>query len=166
MKARTRVGRQELNTAPGRLIHVPNVVLVTLLFALLTGCGGAGTEWDDPWFDSNGHAAPEGVITSYRGPEHCDWESSVFLIVGWPLGTSTRTSERMYVRDPDGLFTKYLSSEFRDDVDLPPQAHFTGYSRNGAQLWLDSSGADEYVFVVRGDEVERWPRAKQLIACA
>jgi hypothetical protein len=72
----------------------------------------------------------------------------------------------LYVRDPEGLFTKYLSSEFRGDVDLPRQAHSTGYSRGDAQLWLDSSGADEYVFVVRGDEVERWPRAKQLIACA
>ena len=136
---------------------------MALLIGLVMGCG---TDWEDDWVDSQGRIAPEGVVTSYPGPEHCDWESSVFLIVRWPLGSEGSPGRRMYVRDPEGLFTDYLSSEFLDDAELPAEARFSGYRRDEAELWLDPSEIDNHVFIVRGDDVERWPRSTEFIACA
>lgn len=125
-------------------------------------------DWDGAWVDAQGRTAPENVIVSYRGPEHCDWQSAVFLSVGWPLGTArpTSTGTRLYVRDAEGLFPELLLSSFEDDAELPRAARFTGYRRHGAELWISSTDVDRRVYVVRGDDVESWPRAARVFACA
>lgn len=79
------------------------------------------------------------------GPEHCRWESAVFLHVAWPLGSPQSTlgdgDSRTYLRDP-------------------------GYASKDVALWLGPDEGGEYVYLVRGEAVERWPRATDLPGCA
>ena len=125
-------------------------------------------DWNGDWTNSRGEEVADSVLATYRGAEHCDWQSAVFLSVGWPLGRShtTDAGERLYVRDPDGLFPELLLAAFDEDSKLPRDARFTGYRRGDAELWLSPSQADRAIFVVQGDDVERWPRARKVFACA
>jgi hypothetical protein len=138
---------------------------VAVVAVFTAGCGG--TDWSDEWTDSRGNEVPDSVLVTYRGAEHCDWQSAVFLETGWPLGTRhvTGAGARMFVRDPDGLFSDQLLAEFDDNAELPRDARSTGYRRGDVELWLSPSEADRALFVVRA-EVERWPRARERFGCA
>ena len=78
------------------------------------------------------------TLASYPGPEHCDWESVTFLEVAFSL---TR----------------------------PEDAVATGFRSGDAELWVSPADADGdtygAVYVV-DDDVERWPRTREEIACA
>jgi hypothetical protein len=130
------------------------------------GCGG--TDWGGHWTDGRGEEVPDSVLVTYRGAEHCDWQSAVFLITGWPLGTqhATAAGARMYVRDPEGLFPDLLLATFDAETELPHEARFTGYRRGDAELWISPAEAGRAIFIVRGDDAERWPRARRVFACA
>lgn len=90
------------------------------------------------------------------------------MTMGWPLGTVPRNDlvARQYIRDPDNRFSKLTMAEFEDDVALPSDAFDTGYRYGSDELWVSIKSVDRMVFVLRGDRVERWPRARELIACA
>jgi hypothetical protein len=143
-------------------------VLLFLLVPLgLASCGDV--DWET-WTTSEGETVSQEVLVAYRGDEHCDWESAVFLEVGWPLGTRRENSagKREYVRDPEGLFQRELLSTFDSSATLPADAEATGYHTNDgeAELWISPTQAGREVYVARGDSVERWPRAAKLILCA
>ena len=134
----------------------------------LSACTGiVGSEWDGSWRDREGREVPEDVISTHNGPTHCDWESAVFLQVGWPLGERRSPGRyRMYVRDPDGLFREELRVPFDPEVELPRTARYTGYHRDNAELWISPADADEAVYVVRDGRAERWPRPWKPFGCA
>lgn len=145
---------------------VRSLLAVAVLTLFAAACGG--TDWGAEWTNSRGEEVPDSVLVTHHGAEHCGWQSAVFLSVGWPLGTPRPTvaGTRLYVRDPEGLFPELLLAAFDADAELPPDARFTGFRRGEAELWLSPSEADRALFVVRGDKVEGWPRAREVFACA
>jgi hypothetical protein len=50
-------------------------------------------------------------------------------------------------------------------IALPPDARATGYRNGELELWLSPSARDSAYLRV-GDDVERWPRADPVVACA
>ncbi len=52
------------------------------------------------------------------------------------------------------------------DAKLPADATYSGYHQGESELWVSESDADEAVYVVRTNKVERWPRTTEVIACA
>ena len=50
-------------------------------------------------------------------------------------------------------------------VALPADASDTGYRHQELELWLSPSEPDA-AYLRAGDDVERWPRADPVIACA
>lgn len=170
----------EANAAPRRRQRVIGSVAVVALAAFVLWSSGIfPKETDDytgQWVDGEGSPASRGESRDFTyevrasvGPEHCDWDSVVFLRVGWPLGTTQGIglpdSARKYIRDPDNVV------RFRDglqlDAALPEGSTSTGYSTGDVELWLGPEGGDEYVYLVEDpDDVERWPRALEPPACA
>lgn len=153
--------------------------LTVALVLLLAGCGGGSVEnvfggerpepsvWDESWADRRGDAVPELVVSTGRGPAHCDWQSVVFLHLGWPLGTDEKMGPaRQYVRDPKGLLSDYIVVPLDLEARLAADAKYTGYHLGDVQLWVSKREARKAVYIVRGDRVERWPRTKEVIACA
>ena len=141
----------------------------TLVVLAVAGCFAAERdEWEQQWKNREGRSVPAEVLTAYRGPEHCDWESTVFLSVGWPLGTRAPNvgRARQYVRDPEGKFAGHLRSRYDSDAELPRKARYTGYHLDDVELWISPSDSSKAVYLVYTDRVERWPRTKGLIACA
>jgi hypothetical protein len=155
------------------------VLATVALLPLIVACGGgnraavepvqprAASGWERPWVDARGKEVPEWVITTHPGPEHCQWESAVFLYVGWPLGTAKQIGDRrQYLRDPNEILSEYVVVPFHLSATLPTDARYSGYQRGEAELWVSKSAADEAVYIVRADKVERWPRTTEVIACA
>lgn len=140
--------------------------------ATSTPMGGEQTTADDlvdaRWTGPDGEPVPSEVLNVLRGPQHCDWESSVLLHVGWPLGTAADTAAdiRQYVRDPKGVLPDVVMGSFGADVQVPAGASATGYEADGVELWLGESGGEEAMYVVFEEHAERWPRTAEVIACA
>lgn len=152
------------------VMRAPAVALLVLLAA----CGGSDA-YTGTWTGPDGQAADRGEsreftyeVWSRVGPEHCDWDSVVFLSVGWPLGTTQGiglpNSDRQYIRDPDDVLD--LGDRLESDVSLPEGSASTGYSTDGIELWFGPDEGDRYACLVRdADDVERWPRAVEPPAC-
>jgi hypothetical protein len=142
-------------------------VVVVLLSAACTPV--IGSRWDGPWTDRRGREVREDVISTYEGAEHCEWDSAVFLHVGWPLGRAARDASeaRQYIRDPEGLFEDEVRLPFDDDAALPRHAEYTGYHLGDVELWLSPTDAAKAVYLVDDGDVERWTRPRrESIACA
>jgi hypothetical protein len=128
-----------------------------------------GSRWDEPWNDRRGREVPNEVVSTFEGAEHCEWDSAVFLHVGWPLGRAARNASqaRQYIRDPEGLFEDEVRLPFDDDAALPRHAEYTGYHLGDVELWLSPADAASAAYLVDGDDVERWTRPRdEPIACA
>ena len=67
------------------------------------------------------------------------------------------------MRDPEGEFLAqdWLTEPYGSDVTLPPDATSMGWINGNINLWISPSQLDRAVYVVRGDDVERWPRAAE-----
>jgi hypothetical protein len=106
-------------------------------------------------------------LNSAAGPDHCAWQSAVMMHLGWPLGTVSQTSTEIhqFIRDPDGVIDQRLRDKLAIAIDLPPDARDTGYRNGELELWLSPSDPDAAYLRVR-DDVERWPRADPVLACA
>jgi hypothetical protein len=128
------------------------------------------------WTGPDGRPAARGEsreftyeVSAFEGPDHCEWQSAVFLNVGWPLGTTQGVTvgpsdSRSYIRDAEGAlpFTEGLDL----DTELPPGATPTGYRTGDVELWFGDDGGDRWAYLVRGDgTVERWPRDVENVAC-
>jgi hypothetical protein len=144
------------------------VLLAGLLPLALLACGG-GVDWEKRWLDSKGEPVPsELIVSTYRIPEHCPWGSAVFLRLGWPPGTAAEypsSAARQYVRDPEGLFESEHLAPLDLDVQLPPDARYTGYHLDKIELWISRADANEAVNIVRPERVERWPRLARPTYC-
>jgi hypothetical protein len=133
---------------------------------------------EEAWFDANGEPVrdastpKEGLVLNFlRGDEHCNTQSVVFMELAWPLGSVAPTPlredrYRQYVRDPQSVLDPaLLRGSFASDVKLSPAARATGYHSNNAALWIDPTDVEEFVYLARGNVVERWPRARHPIYC-
>jgi len=120
-----------------------------------------------PTWTKNGHPVNGRELNSIAGPDHCGWQSAVMMHLGWPLGTISQTSAeiRQFIRDPNGVIDHGLRDKLAIAIDLPPDAEDTGYRNGELELWLRPSDPDAAYLRV-GDDVERWPRADPVIACA
>ena len=106
------------------------------------------------WQDVEGNRVPTSVISSARGPEHCDWETVTFL----------RLDGQGYISDPDGVLGgRGFVASYDPDAALPPDAIDTGYRQDDHRLWLSSDRSIAYV--VTGDVVEAWPSSTEELAC-
>jgi hypothetical protein len=155
------------------------VVVVGLSLVLLSGCGlfsppkdTVGDYFSPPqaypgpaWEKDDRSIDPE-ELNTVAGPDHCDWQSVVMMHLGWPLGTVARTVEqsRQFIRDPDGSIEGFRG-QLMTSVELPTDARYTGYHLDELELWLSPSEPDG-VYLRIGNDVERWPRADPVIACA
>lgn len=107
------------------------------------------------WQDADGERVPTSVITSARGPAHCDWQSVTFLTV----------DGQGYISDPDDVLDgRGFVAPFSADAILPPDAVDTGYRQADRRLWLSRDRS--IAFVVTEDAVEAWPSSTEEFACA
>lgn len=168
-----------------RLMTMRLPLLPVVLVPLFVGCGmdpGVAGERTTPrsaftavWHGPDGQPAERGEgpnrsfeVAASEGAPHCNWETAVFLSVGWPLGTSPETAEdmRQYLRDPDGhVADERLLGELDLDVEMPPDAIFSGYANEKVELWLGPDGGNSFAYLKTRDGTERWPRAKEPVAC-
>jgi hypothetical protein len=120
-----------------------------------------------PVWTKNGKPVDGRELNSIAGPEHCDWQSVVMMHLDWPLGTVAQNSResRQFIRDPGGILEQGLREKLALHTTMPLDAAPTGYHLGQLQLWLSPSTPDA-VYLRVGDDVERWPRAKDMIACA
>ena len=105
------------------------------------------------WTDSSGQPVATGTIDSWRGPEHCDWQSMTFL----ELGKAT------YVRQPRPDLADYFADPYRAHGSVPADAVDTGYEHDGQQLWL--SADEQLAYVGKTADVETWPREVKFLGC-
>jgi hypothetical protein len=161
---------------------------------LLVGLGVAfllrGEEPGDPpapggpetgvWVNARGESLPRDrgrlTLRIERGPnDHCNWGSATLMLLAWPPGSVTRAwvepdgtypeTLRQYIRDPMGFFQADLGSSLDLDATLPPDAEATGFRHGSWELWISPSQADQHVFLVGRDRIERWPRFPYAIVC-
>lgn len=113
------------------------------------------------WEDAAGDRVPVANVQSYPGPEHCDWQDITFLTL------DTENGERQYLRDTTGELRQMLTTTFDASATLPEQATDTGFERDGLRLWVHPNGTAAYlVDKTNPANVERWPAAKERVACA
>jgi hypothetical protein len=92
----------------------------------------------------------------------CEVGHAAVLNLGRPLGVSLDPLNRQeYVRDPAGEFLAqhWVRSPYDGDATLPADAADSGWTNGNVDLWISPSELDRAVYLVRGDVVERWPRA-------
>jgi hypothetical protein len=107
------------------------------------------------WQDVDDNRVPTSVISSSRGPEHCDWETVTFLSL----------RRQGYISDPDNVLEgRGFVTPFDADAVLPSDAVDTGYRRDDRRLWLSIDRSIAYV--VTDDAVEAWPSSIEEFACA
>lgn len=107
------------------------------------------------WQDADGNGVPTSSVTSYRGPEHCEWESVTYLAL----------DGEQYISDPEQVFDgRDFVAPFDADAELPPDAIDTGYRRDGRHLWLSSDRTIAYV--VTDSSTEAWPSSTDDFFCA
>jgi hypothetical protein len=121
----------------------------------------------DVWRDRDGEPVSAATVSSYAGPEHCDWQTVTFLELQAGSGlTEPALSGRVtFLRDPDGTLADYVVSPYAAPVARPDDAVDTGWERDGQEVWLDREGWAAYVRI-DGEAYERWPRTSGPIACA
>jgi hypothetical protein len=115
------------------------------------------------WTDASGAHVPVSKVTSWPGPEHCDWQDITFLEIG---SRETQPAEEEYLRDTHGELADFLNGSYDAHAALPEDATDTGWQHDGRELWLmpDKSAA----YLVRVDDttdVERWPASTDPIGC-
>jgi hypothetical protein len=114
------------------------------------------------WHDQQGNPVAVSTITHYPGPEHCDWQDITFLSMGdgrtqYLGGEGTHEFAGLHL----------LTTTYDGDAALPGDATDTGYEYDNWHLWLAADRSAAYVVDVDDpSQVERWPAAKDEIACA
>lgn len=119
------------------------------------------------WATTDGCAVRFDVLVTRRGEDSCGGERVADLLMGTPLGTSTKNSEpRQFVRDPAGILVDRRTSQaFDPNARLPPGAKDTGFRQDGVELWMRPD-RDGLAYLVDGDRVEAWPLGRAVAGCA
>lgn len=122
------------------------------------------------WSTSDYEFSSTPRIYVMKGPEHCGWENVTFLTIRTPFGTlaPSNTGRIQFVKDPLGILsssTERFKSEFEADAELPADAEYSGYVNRGVELWVSETVFDTGIFMVKGDQVEKWPRVEPDFGC-
>ena len=142
--------------------------------------GLGGSDHVGVWTGPEGSPAERGEsrertfeVASRPMPDHCDWQQATILQVAWPLGSTSAIGDsvevRGFIRDAEGVLPDVpgaFRSELQVDADLPDGARPTGYRLGEVEFWLGPDNGEEYAYLVRDGEVERWPREFEPILCA
>jgi hypothetical protein len=114
----------------------------------ITGYFSPPEAFPGPTWTRDGEPVDGRELNSIAGPEHCRWESAVMMHLGWPLGTVARdmAEARQLTRDPEGAIDAHLQQQ-------------------ELELWLSDSDP-EGAYLRVGHDVERWPEAEPVVACA
>lgn len=123
-----------------------------------------GSRWYGPDGEPVSHET--NIINVITAPEHCGWERAVMMHVGWPPGHDAAdvSESRQFLRDPENVIGFDAMTTFDGDAELPRDAEFTGYRTDFMKLWL-SRANQSAAYLEFADHVERWPRAKDVVAC-
>jgi hypothetical protein len=108
------------------------------------------------WLDRTGARVRTDIVISMPGPEHCGWQSTVFLYMN---------REDQFFRDPKGVLADESMGRFKADTKLPKDATDTGYHTKRWRIFTVPAGDAVYVKTASGT-VERWPRARVGVGCA
>ena len=102
------------------------------------------------------------VLADRPGPDHCGMESARVIITGDPLGARYTTSgdDLEYLRDPNGVLG--ANEPFDPAATLPDAAVDTGYRSGTEELWI-VPGDSSAIFLVDGDQIERWPLGESVL---
>ena len=115
---------------------------------------GDGPAWTNERTGATAGPDYDSKYTPFERSQGCgdeSYTSSLSYLNGWYVQSWT---------GPRNMVTgRYLAS-----TTLPNNATFTGWSRPDERLWFSPSdqtrpGEFEFLYVQRGDHVERWPRA-------
>lgn len=117
------------------------------------------------WCDADGQGRliasnQVGLLTRYP----CDQGRAAILRIGRPLGTTLNgLTPWDYVRDPAGEFLAehWLTDRYDATATMPKDAAYTGWTNGNIELWISPTEFDRAIYVVRGDAIERWPRATE-----
>jgi hypothetical protein len=114
------------------------------------------------WSSADHGPVDADLLAVEEGPEHCDWNDTVFLLAEWSeLGVTLEAPNVVsgfYVRDPasvDLTGDAVHEAGYSSDADLPPAAIDIGYRSGDVELFVSPDGS--VVYLVGGDRVERWP---------
>ncbi len=128
---------------------------LALLVLATSACGDGREQLLEGW-ERDGREVPQSELGVVVGPEHCGWESALFLQMLWPVKPGDPGPGRRYVRDPDGVMAEYTTQSFVPEAELPDDAVETGYTNDsGVELWR--SGDFSTAYLVDADTVEAWP---------
>lgn len=120
-------------------------------------------EWPGKAWSKDGRSVPTSELALARGPEHCEWQESLWLS-GSALSAPRDDRGPHWVRDPKGVLTHapYAKAGFRARAVLPADARDTGYAQGPVELWVAASDRADFVYLVNARDradVERWVRA-------
>lgn len=130
-----------------------------------------GARFDDradrPWCTDDGQGRtirqPEQLTMLTRYP--CDVGQAAIVSLGQPLGATIDPLVRWeYVRDPAGAFLSqgWIEEPFAAGAELPADAASSGWTNGSIELWISPSEVERAIYLVRGETVERWPRARPM----
>ncbi len=122
------------------------------------------------WSTSDYEFSSTPRIYIMKGPEHCGWENVTFLTIRTPFGTlaPSDTGRIQFIKDPLGILSwvgERFKGEFEAAAELPADAEFSGYVNRGVELWVSETLFDKGIFMVKGDQVEKWPRVEPELGC-
>ncbi len=116
---------------------------------------GDGLSFDQKlWLDGNGDVERADRIHSSRGPEHCGWQTAVFL---WFEGSQ-------YIRDPPGALADLTVVAFDANTALPDGARDTGLHTDDWRLFVEDGAGAVWIETSDGT-VERWGRLRDEVGC-
>ncbi len=116
------------------------------------------------WTDADGERVATSEVSSFPGPEHCDWQDVTFLQVGEGRGG------QQYLRDVGGVLADLERASYAAQVPLPDEATDSGWRLEGRALWLVPDRRAAYLVATDGQAGprvgERWPGTTEPVACA
>jgi hypothetical protein len=115
------------------------------------------------WTDATGARVPVTTVTSWQGPEHCDWQDITFLEIG---SEANGRGKEEYLRDTTGELGRWLDGSYDAHATLPTDATDTGWRHDGRGLWkVPDRSAAYLVDLADPTDVERWPASTEPIGC-
>ena len=72
---------------------------------------------------------------------------------------------RSYARDPSGVLASNEAIRFTTAPSLPSSARDTDIHNDEWSIWIVPGAEDKYLWLLNGEQAERWPRLTDLSAC-